>query len=127
MCAEHLILAGDVGRLVDYDHNGSHQLDIAWLLGEIESLQNKKRSILVVTHHAPSLQDTSSPQHANNPWSSAFATDVLSQIPKSSGINSWILGHTLYHGVSTSGDTSHGKSTGICASLEGFKGAKECV
>lgn len=96
MCAEHLILAGDVGRLVDYGHNGSHQLDIAWLLGEIESLQNKKRSILVVTHHAPSLQDTSSPQHANNPWSSAFATDVLSQIPKSSGINSWIFGHTHY-------------------------------
>lgn len=47
-----------------------------------------------MTHHAPSLQGTSSSQHTNNPWGSAFATDVLSQIPKSSGINSWIFGHT---------------------------------
>lgn len=84
------------------DHNGSHQSDLAWLLSEIESIQsknktqNRKRSILVVTHHAPSLQNTSSPQHANSPWSSAFATDILSQISKSSGIKSWVFGHTHY-------------------------------
>lgn len=84
------------------DHNGSHQSDLAWLLSEMESIQSKnktqkrKRSILVVTHHAPSLQNTSSPQHANNPWSSAFATDILSEISKSSGIKFWVFGHTHY-------------------------------
>ncbi|KAL5338009.1 Metallo-dependent phosphatase-like protein [Aspergillus crustosus] len=84
------------------DHNGSHEADLAWLLREIKSIQsknktqNKKQSILVVTHHAPSLQGTSSPQHANNPWSSAFATDILSQISKSSGVKTWVFGHTHY-------------------------------
>lgn len=80
----------------------SHEADLAWLLSEMESIQsknkiqNKKRSILVVTHHAPSLQDSSSPQHANNPWSSAFATDILSQISKSSGVKAWAFGHTHF-------------------------------
>ncbi|CAG8262357.1 unnamed protein product [Penicillium nalgiovense] len=81
------------------DHNGYHEADLAWLLSEIKSIQSpnktqkqkqsKKQSVLVVTHHAPSLQGTSTPQHANNAWSSAFATDILSQISKSSGIKVW--------------------------------------
>lgn len=79
------------------DHNGSHEADLDWLLNEMESIQSKKkRSILVVTHHAPSLQDTSRTQHANNPWSSAFATDILSRISKSSGVKAWVFGHTHY-------------------------------
>ncbi|KAJ5818572.1 hypothetical protein N7474_004163 [Penicillium riverlandense] len=84
------------------DHNRSHRSDLAWLQSQIESIQsknktqNRKRSILVVTHHAPSLQGTSNPQHANNPWSSAFATNILSQVSKSSDIKSWIFGHTHY-------------------------------
>ncbi|KAL4750532.1 hypothetical protein BDW72DRAFT_213292 [Aspergillus terricola var. indicus] len=84
------------------DHNGSHEADLAWLLGEIESIRSdnktmtQERSILVVTHHAPSLQKTSSPQHANTPWSSAFGTEILPRFPKSSGIKTWVYGHTHY-------------------------------
>ncbi|KAL4889977.1 Metallo-dependent phosphatase-like protein [Aspergillus ambiguus] len=179
VCAKHLILAGDVGRLVDYDnyrdflqkqtdrfelvflvlgnhefyndtfvaglrkarqlaqepslngrlillHQGRYNIpgsrviilgctlwskvpneamdiaDLTWLLSEIESIQsknktqNKKQSILVVTHYAPSHQGTSSPQHTNNPWSSAFATDIVSQISESSGVKVWVFGHTHY-------------------------------
>lgn len=82
-------------------YNGSHEADLAWLLSEMESIQsknktqNKKRSILVLTHHAPSLRDTSSPEHANNPWSSTFATDIFSQISKSND-KAWAFGHTHY-------------------------------
>ncbi|CAG8001201.1 unnamed protein product [Penicillium nalgiovense] len=99
----------DFKKILDWsvnDHNGSHEADLAWLLSEIESIQSqnktqkqkqsKKQSVLVVTYHAPSLQGTSTPQHANNAWSSAFATDILSQISKSSGIKVWVFGHTLY-------------------------------
>lgn len=95
----------DFRRIQDWtveDHNKSHEADLAWLLGEIGSIQsknkteNKRQSILVVTHHAPSLQDTSSPQHANNAWTSAFATDVLSRISKSSCVKTWVFGHTHY-------------------------------
>ncbi|EED12252.1 hypothetical protein TSTA_003140 [Talaromyces stipitatus ATCC 10500] len=30
-------------------------------------------------HHAPSLERTSSPRHSQNPWKTAFGTDILSQ------------------------------------------------
>jgi hypothetical protein len=49
------------------DHNASHEADRTWLLGEIDSIQSNnktkkhKRSILVVTHHAPFLQKNIQP------------------------------------------------------------------
>lgn len=85
------------------DHNANHNSDLAWLLKEIHSIhqengkaekRSKKKSILVVTHHAPLLQRTSSPQHAQNPWSVAFGTDILSQTPD--GVKVWVFGHTHY-------------------------------
>lgn len=83
------------------DHNASFEKDMTWLLNEIQSihredmrLKRQRRSILVVTHHAPCLQKTSSPQHAQSPWRFAFATDVLSQV--SDGVKTWVFGHTHY-------------------------------
>lgn len=85
------------------DHNAAHDADHAWLLREIQSIfkenqklrkQEQPRTILVVTHHAPSLRKTSSPQHENNPWSCAFGTDLLSHTAV--GVKVWVFGHTHY-------------------------------
>lgn len=54
--------------------------------------RSKKKTILVVTHHAPLLQRTSSPQHVQNPWSVVFGTDILSQTLD--GVKVWVFGHT---------------------------------
>lgn len=81
-------------------HNAAHESDVNWLhrqiqtTNESEGCSNGRRSILVVTHHAPSLQRTSSPQHEKNPWSPAFATDLLAQ--SWDGVKVWIFGHTHY-------------------------------
>ncbi|CAI7610185.1 unnamed protein product [Penicillium viridicatum] len=44
----------------------AHDSDLTWLRDEIQTLRGtqEKRSVLVVTHHALSLQRTSSLQHA---------------------------------------------------------------
>ncbi|OJZ84724.1 hypothetical protein ASPFODRAFT_34948 [Aspergillus luchuensis CBS 106.47] len=85
------------------DHNARHDSDYSWLMKEIRAIRQKneaagkrsrQRSILVVTHHAPSLQGTSSPKHAQSPWSVAFGTDILSGIPD--GVKVWVFGHTHY-------------------------------
>ena len=84
------------------DHNASHESDLAWLQSELQLLHRenevqksgKKKSILVVTHHAPLLEKTSSPQHSQNPWSVAFGTDVLSRLRE--GVKVWVFGHTHY-------------------------------
>jgi predicted phosphodiesterase len=85
------------------DHNAAHESDLAWLLDEIHSAQqqdktaekqSQKQSLLVVTHHAPSIRKTSSPQHVHSPWNSAFGTDILSQI--TNGVKVWVFGRTHY-------------------------------
>ncbi|OJJ95467.1 hypothetical protein ASPACDRAFT_126885 [Aspergillus aculeatus ATCC 16872] len=94
-------------------HNAMHDADLAWLQEEIQSIRQEnhqdetmtragkrsppstsrpRRSILVVTHHAPSLERTSAPQHAQNPWRFAFGTEILSQT--SEGVQAWVFGHT---------------------------------
>jgi predicted phosphodiesterase len=84
-------------------HNQRHAEDAGWLASELESLtrdsrvNNKQkkqgRNILVVTHHAPSLTGTSAPQHVNNPWASAFATDLLPRL-NTDQVKVWVFGHT---------------------------------
>ncbi|CDM37579.1 unnamed protein product [Penicillium roqueforti FM164] len=85
------------------EHNAAHESDLNWLRNEVQSIYNNhktnptelsKRSILVATHHAPAMHRTSSPQHAKNPWSAAFATDLLSQ--PWNGVKNWVFGHTHY-------------------------------
>ncbi|KAL5358879.1 calcineurin-like phosphoesterase [Aspergillus floccosus] len=85
------------------DHNANHREDLAWLQSEIRMVhrennyadrQSPKRSVLVVTHHAPLLRGTSSPQHAQNPWRFAFGTDILPLA--SDGVKVWVFGHTHY-------------------------------
>lgn len=81
-------------------HNPAHVSDANWLRQQVQELNSEsetggRRSILVVTHHAPSMQRTSSPQHERNPWSAAFATELLAQ--SWDGVKKvWIFGHKHY-------------------------------
>lgn len=84
-------------------HNTAHESDLAWLRSEIQAIRDENenapkttdpRSIIVVTHHAPSLERTSSSQHARSPWSTAFGTNLLSE--KWDSVRLWIFGHTHY-------------------------------
>lgn len=83
--------------------NQRHAEEAAWLDSELESLssaaradpQKHGRDILVVTHHAPSLTGTSAPEHVNNPWTSAFATDLLPRL-NIKRVKIWVFGHTHY-------------------------------
>lgn len=83
-------------------HNEAHESDLNWLRDEVQAIheENKskppreRRSVLVVTHHAPSLRKTSSPQHERNAWSVAFGTDLLSRSWE--GVKMWVFGHTHY-------------------------------
>ncbi|GKZ33892.1 hypothetical protein AbraIFM66950_003979 [Aspergillus brasiliensis] len=96
----------DYQRITDWsvdDHNTHHDSDYSWLMNEVHAIQqenktagkpSKRRAIVVVTHHAPSLQGTSSPEHAHSPWSAAFGTDILSVVPDE--VKVWVFGHTHY-------------------------------
>lgn len=51
---------------------------------------------MVVTHHAPSVQETSRPEHLKNPWTSAFASNLLSDGGAWKSVKYWVYGHTHY-------------------------------
>lgn len=82
-------------------HNAAHTEDLHWLRQEVATLQRDKphASILVVTHHAPLLDRTASPQHNDSPVKQAFATDVLlsgdgARERMWSQVTHWVFGHT---------------------------------
>lgn len=86
-------------------NNHRHAEEAAWLDSKLQSLSNAARAdpqghgsgrdILVVTHHAPSLTGTSAPEHVNNPWTPAFATDLLPRL-NTERVKIWVFGHTHY-------------------------------
>lgn len=88
----------DFRRIEDWtvdSHNDAHKSDLAWLRAELDNI-DPGRSVLVVTHHAPSVLETSRPEHLANPWTSAFATDILSGEEAWGSVRHWVYGHTHY-------------------------------
>ncbi|KAF4975154.1 hypothetical protein FZEAL_8031 [Fusarium zealandicum] len=79
-------------------HNTLHEEEHSWLREQVTQLSSEKeysiRKLLVVTHHAPRVEGTSRPQHAGNPWTCAFATDLLDQDWED--VKVWVFGHTHY-------------------------------
>lgn len=87
-------------------HDDAHAVDVQWLKDEIRKISkankilpvSERRKILIVTHHAPCLRGTSRPEHVENPWSSAFATDLIVDGKEAEweDVGSWIFGHTHF-------------------------------
>lgn len=86
------------------NHNSAFEADMSWLRKQVSMIsdensasENRKsrREILVVTHHAPAVQETASPEQVGNAWSSAFATDLVSD-GNWPNVKMWVFGHTHY-------------------------------
>ncbi|KAI8710431.1 Metallophos domain-containing protein [Fusarium sp. LHS14.1] len=76
-------------------HNKIHAQEAAWLQEEVAQATSQKRRLLVATHHAPSVHGTSRPEHTENPWTCAFATNLTGQ-DEWDGVRVWVFGHTHY-------------------------------
>ncbi|GAO17229.1 uncharacterized protein UV8b_05491 [Ustilaginoidea virens] len=80
-------------------HNDTHAEEAAWLHDQVTHAAaagdgaRDARKILVATHHAPCVQGSSRPQDSGNPWTCAFATDLLGQRDWSR-VRLWVFGHT---------------------------------
>lgn len=95
----------DFRRIQDWSvakHNAEHDKDVDWLQKQIQMIRKEPnglhRRIVVITHHAPSLRQTSKPSDTENPWTSAFASDLIGakNVPSLTDVQWWIFGHTHY-------------------------------
>ncbi|KAM5343117.1 hypothetical protein ACJ41O_014083 [Fusarium nematophilum] len=78
-------------------HNKLHAEEKAWLREQVLGVAAEGgREVLVATHHAPAVEGTSRPQHEGNPWTCAFASDVLDEEGRWDGVRVWVFGHTHY-------------------------------
>ena len=88
--------------MVAVDHNEQHRQDVDWLRSSLQIIadQEPHRSVLIASHHAPTFQGTSEPRHAGNPWSSAFATELLMGVARDwkgfDQVKCGVFGHTHY-------------------------------
>lgn len=75
-------------------NNNMHTKHLAFIKAEIERAKADYKKLVVLTHHAPSFVNTSSPMHSGGILSSAFATclDDLFGDP----IVAWAYGHTHF-------------------------------
>lgn len=76
-------------------HNAAHSEDLAWLRQEVQR-HDSHANILIVTHHAPLVDETASPRHKDSPFKSAFATDLLCNTRAGPWrqVKYWVFGHT---------------------------------
>ncbi|KAF2496637.1 phosphoesterase, partial [Lophium mytilinum] len=93
-------------------HNTAFEFELGWLKAQVADIQKEneaiakhhtggqeQRKILIVTHHAPTMEETAHPHHAGSDLSSAFATSLLTDEDRSweqSDVKMWIFGHTHY-------------------------------
>ncbi|KAK3303710.1 Metallo-dependent phosphatase-like protein [Chaetomium strumarium] len=80
-------------------HNQLHTEEVDWLRDRVVQVMTDaasgKSRLLIATHHAPCIEGTSRPEHTSNPWTSAFATDLIDGNGWE-GVKVWVFGHTHY-------------------------------
>jgi predicted phosphodiesterase len=76
------------------DVNSWHADELAWLQEEIQKAKDAGEKVVVLTHHAPSVNGTSHPRHKGSTINSAFSTDL--EYLMGEHVKSWVFGHTHY-------------------------------
>jgi len=98
-------LSNDFVRIKEWcvsDHNQQHDIDLAWLKASIERVSNEtpKRRVVIVTHYAPSYEDTCRPSQYRNEVSHCYCSTSLEQIARGPGactVTHWLFGHTHWN------------------------------
>ncbi|KAF8335291.1 Ser/Thr protein phosphatase superfamily protein [Cantharellus anzutake] len=73
-----------------------HEEEISWLRSKIERIKIDfpEKDIVVLTHHAPTVDGTANPKYKGGPTNSAFATELTGEGFWGEPIKTWAFGHT---------------------------------
>jgi len=74
--------------------NAWHQADLAFIEKEIAAGKAAGQQIVVFTHHTPSLENTSAPEHDGSPINCAFSTNLHHLFGPH--VQVWAFGHTHF-------------------------------
>lgn len=105
--------------------NALHAADRAWLEGEIERAKQDGVQLVVVTHHAPSMQGTSHPMFDASPLAHAFGTPMDNLLAPP--VAAWVYGHTHYSTWQERKAAGHGEDGGEEGASGGGAGSGVCL
>eukprot|EP01027_Heterolobosea_sp_BB2_P016724 GEZU01023767.1.p1 GENE.GEZU01023767.1~~GEZU01023767.1.p1 ORF type:complete len:219 (-),score=29.90 GEZU01023767.1:177-833(-) len=71
-----------------------HQEDVAWLKNEIAKAKQNQEKVVILTHHAPSVNGTSAPEFDGSSQNCAFSSDLTEMMDDPVAL--WAFGHTHY-------------------------------
>lgn len=76
-----------------------HAHDLAWLEESVQKISQDEpnRRLVVMTHHAPTVEDTCDPKYIGGPTNSAFATEIIETAPWAKSVDVWLFGHTHWN------------------------------
>lgn len=97
-------------RLTGAASSELHRQTVAWLTREIEHAPGKT---VVLTHHAPTFEDTSAPQYVGLPTTHGFASDLTRLFRPQ--LRLWAFGHTHFNT-----DRHHPSGTRVVANQKGY-------
>ena len=115
------------------DTNREFDMDILWLQRHIEYItkeHGKKRPIVVLTHHTPSMEGTSNPVYDHSDLSVCFSTDLVRLLQPP--IKAWVSGHTHWNfdisfpSTKDGDDDNEEETTRLVSNQRGYP-AKKCM
>jgi predicted phosphohydrolase len=89
-------------------HNAAHERDRAWLKRQLAIIKESRplSRVIVVTHYAPSYENTADPRHPDDDRKHFFCSDLLAEFHGWAGadqVTDFVYGHTHWNAVFTCG------------------------
>jgi len=71
-----------------------HKEAVTWIKKEIKEAKKNKEKIVILSHHAPTFNNSSDPKYQDSENNTAFATNLEYLFPD---VDTWCFGHTHWN------------------------------
>jgi hypothetical protein len=104
--------------------NQWHTENRKWLTNKIQEAKECRHTVVVLTHHTPSMEGTSDPKYDGNPLGHCFSTN-LTRLLVLDPVAFWVCGHTHYNFDLPSSFGPDSSTTRLVSNQRGYPGAEK--
>jgi hypothetical protein len=128
----HKRYATQTRKLTPTVTNQWHSVNRIWLTHEIQQAKQRHHTIVVLTHHTPSMEHTSDPKYDGNLLGHCFSTNLTRLLVDP--VKFWVCGHTHYNynleypflfGSANDSSTTNTTTTRLVSNQRGYPGAEK--
>jgi hypothetical protein len=94
-----------------------------WLTNKIQEAKERRHTVVVLTHHTPSMEGTSDPKYDGNPLGHCFSTNLTRLLVDP--VAFWVCGHTHYNFDYPSSFGPDSSTTRLVSNQRGYPGKEK--